>query len=110
MPSCQIPATFDASLLLPDELKTLQLDLRHIKESEKAILLRFKCIGKFDYLKLVQEEGTLYTITKMLFQNVLASHVRLSILLDTNYVHDSNIGRGKILLFKLIRYINNVTA
>lgn len=97
IPSCQIPATFDASLLLPDELKTLQLDLRHIKESEKAILLRFKCIGKFDYLKLVQEEGTLYTITKMLFQNVLASHVRLSILLDTKYVHDSDIGRDIVL-------------
>lgn len=92
MPSCQIPA-----LLLPDELKTLQLDLRDIIESEKAIRLRFKCIGKFGYLKLVQEKGILYTITKMLFQNVLASHVQLSILLDTNYVHDSDIGHGKFM-------------
>lgn len=97
MPSCQIPASVDATLLLPDELKTLQLDLRHIIQSEKAIRLRFKCTGKFGYLKLVQKEGILYTITKMLFQNVLASHVQLSILLDTNYVHDSDIGHGKFM-------------
>lgn len=108
MPSCQIPASVDATLLLPDELKTLQLDLRHIIQSEKAIRLRFKCTGKFGYLKLVQEEGILYTITKMLFQNVLASHVQLSILLDTNYVHDSDIGHGVVL--HLSKFSGEVTS
>lgn len=98
MTSCQLPATFDANL--SEELKTLQLDLSLINKSEKAVFLRFKCTGKFGYQKLVQEGGTIYNITKMLFKNVLVSRVQLSILLDTNYVLDSDNGHGKIMLLR----------
>lgn len=91
--SCQLPATFDANL--SEELKTLDLSL--MNKSEKAVFLRFKCTDKFGYQKLVQEGGTIYTITKMLFKNVLVSRVQLSILLDTNYVHDSDNGHGKFI-------------